>query len=91
MSDLKAYAVGDSDVYAARSAQQALYLANNTCDSVQDDPTFTMDDVILLTDADLDKEYPEFDENEVATGDTTTIRFWLNQMREPDWICGSEW
>ncbi len=91
MSNLKAYAVGDSDVYAARSAEQALYLANNTCDSVDSDPTFTMDDVILLSDSDLDKEYPEFDDNEVATGGTTTIRKCLNQMKNADWLCGSEW
>lgn len=90
MSNLKAYAVGDSDVYAANSAEQALYLANDT-HGIEDDPPFSMDDVILLTDSDLDKEYPEFDENEVATGGTTTIRYWLNQMREPDWICGSDW
>lgn len=91
MSNLKAYAVGDSDFYAARSAEQALYLANNTCGSVHDDPVFTMDDVIELTDSDLDKEYPEFDDNEVATGKTTTIRRCLNKMKHADWLCGSDW
>jgi len=91
MSDLKAYAVGDSDFYAARSAEQALYLANNTCDSVDSDPTFSIDDVIELTDVDLDKEYPEFDDNEVATGGATTIRKLLSQMKNADWLCGSDW
>ncbi len=90
MSNLKAYAVGDSDVYAAESAEQALQLANDISGS-EDEPVFRMDDVILLTDADLDKEYPEFDEDEVATGGTTTIRHWLNEARVPEWICGSDW
>ncbi len=90
MSNLNAYAVGDSDVYAAHTAEQAVNLANDM-HGIEDEPAFSIDDVILLTDADLDKEYPEFDENEVATGGMTTIRHWLNEMNDPGWLCGSDW
>jgi hypothetical protein len=87
MSNLKAFAVGDSDIYAAETAEQALALAND----LAGDDAFELDEVTELVDADLDKEYPEFDEDERPTGGTTTIRFWLSEATEPGWLAVSEW
>lgn len=85
---LKAYAVGDTDIYAAESVEDAVALANIDIGN----PTFyDAEGVAELTDADLDKEYPEFDEDERLTGGTTTIRKWLEEANEPGWLAGSEW
>lgn len=89
MSELKAYAVGDSDIYAAESAEQALDLANDQYGG--EFVTFGIDDVVPLVDYDLDKEYPEFDEDEVATGGVTTIRKWISEAVAPCWLAGSDW
>lgn len=90
MIELKAYAVGDSDIYAAEFAEQALSLANDMHGS-EYDPPFSMKDVVELVDEDLDKEYPEFDEDERPTGGVTTIRIWLSETLTPGWLCGSDW
>lgn len=92
MSELKAYAVGDMDIYAATSKQEALGLANeaHSC-SGYEEPTFEIDEVIELVDSDLDKEYPEFDEDEHPTGGVTTIRIWLSETVTSGWLCGSDW
>lgn len=88
MSNLKAYAVGDMDIYAATSADEALNLANE--DHGGEFPTFDVEDVIELSDSDLDKEYPEIDEDEVPTGGVTTIRLWLEEKLSPGWLAGSD-
>lgn len=90
MSELKAFAVGDSDIYAAEYPEEALRLANEM-HGIDDDPAFSIDDVVLLVDEDLDKEYPEFDEDERPTGGVTTIRIWLSETVTPGWLCGSDW
>jgi hypothetical protein len=87
-SNLKAFWVGDMDIYAAESAEQALRLANEQHGGEFD--TFDEDDVSEVTAERLDKVIPEFDENEAPTGETTTLRKWLEQAVIPDWLCGME-
>lgn len=85
--ELKAYQCSDYDWFAAVSAEQAadLYLAMTGDDEPGDEYPRE------LTDDELDKEYPDFDENERLTGGTTTIRQMLAKHGdEPGWLCGSE-
>lgn len=89
MSELKAFAVGEMDIYAAESVEQALKLANG--DSGDGITFYERDDVIEIVDEDLDKEYPELDENEFPTGGMTSIRIWLSEAVTPGWLCGSDW
>lgn len=89
MNNLKAYAVGDSDTYAAYDAQGALELANDHVGG--DEAVYSIDEVRELTDAELDFPWPEFDENEEVTGYNTSIRKWLSETSEPGYLCGSDW
>lgn len=89
MSDLKAYAVGDSDTYAAYDAQGALDAANDHVGGRE--PVYSIDEVRELTDAELDFPWPEFDENEEVTGNNTSIRKWLSETSEPGYLCGEDW
>lgn len=88
MSALKAYMVGDDDVYAAHSAEEAVRLFRLDVDWGDGDIDI---DVSELTDAELDREYPEFDENERPTGNTITMRKYLAEMTAPGWLAGSSW
>lgn len=84
---MKVYQCSDYDWFAAESAEQAadLYLAMTGDDEPGDEYPRE------LTDAELDKEYPEFDENEQQTGGTTSIRKMLDEHgSDPGWLCGSE-
>jgi hypothetical protein len=42
-----------------------------------------------LTDAELDAERPDYDEDERPTGEATTIRRWLEAATEPGYLCGA--
>lgn len=87
MSDLKAYQVGDSDVYVAEDEAGAMKQA----EEMVGEGEYSITDVRALTDEELDKEYPEFDENEKETGGVATIRQWLSEAVTPGWLCGSDW
>jgi len=84
---LKAFRCTDMDLYAAKDAQQAAEVfEEHTGDKVEDGYPDE------LTDAELDAEQPEFDENENRTGGTTSIRQMLAEHGdEPGWLAGSAW
>lgn len=42
-----------------------------------------------LTAEELDREIPDYDENERPTGQTTTIRHMLEAATEPGYLCGA--
>lgn len=86
---MKVYQCDDSDLYAAISAKQAAELYRDMTDEEPDaDDGYPRE----LTDAELDAEQPEFDENENKTGGVTSIRKMLAEHgNEPGWLAGSEW
>lgn len=81
---LKVYHVDETTLFAARSAEHAAELfAEWTGDDV---------DVASVEEASnefLDKPIPEFDENEMPTGRTTTVRSWLKDA-EPGFLAASD-
>jgi len=84
---LKAFACDDSDLYAAENADQAeqLYVEHVGEPCEEGYPR-------ELTDAELDAEQPEFDENEERTGGTTSVRQMLVEHGdEPGWLAGCDW
>ena len=87
---LKAYHCDDSDVYAAESAEQAAQLWR---EHVGGDEPMEEDYPRELDDAELDKRYPAFDEDErPIEGKTTSVREMLEEHgSEPGWLCGSAW
>jgi hypothetical protein len=88
-SKLKAFRVGDYDVYAATSLTNAMEVANEQCG----DDSNEADDVRDMTDAELDHRYPAFDEDErPIEGETISVREMLAEHgEEPGWLCGSEY
>lgn len=85
---LKAYACDDSDLYAAESLEQAA--------NIYEEHTGVPPNVgypVELTDADLDKRYPAFDEDEnPIEGQTTSVREMLAEHGdEPGWLAGSDY
>jgi hypothetical protein len=88
MNDLKAFACDDTELYAAASAEQAaeLYKVDygEGCDGGSPRE---------LTDAELDKRHPAFDENErPIEGQTRSVREMLAEHgSEPGWLATSEW
>lgn len=88
-TNLKAFHVGDMDIYAAESAEHALQLANEQHGG--DSDTFDLSDVSDVSEDYMDKEFPEFDENELPTGGVSTIRQWLLETVTPGWLCGTEY
>lgn len=82
MSKLNAYRVDDDDYYAAHNEEEASRLAALDW-GVR--PSVTEQ----LTDAELDREVDEYDEDEKPTGRKTTLRVYLNEMTEPGWLAGS--
>lgn len=87
---LKAYQCDDSDVYAAKSAEQAAQLCR-----VQVGGDEPMDDGYPreLTEEELDVRYQAFDEDErPIEGETTSVREILAEHgNEPGCLCGSDW
>lgn len=85
---LKAYACDDSDLYAAESAEQArlLYIGQTGEEPEDGYPR-------ELTDEELDKRQPAFDEDErQIEGETTSVREMLAEHgNEPGWLAGSDW
>jgi hypothetical protein len=87
---LKAYQCDDSDLYAARDAEEAKRLWH---ENVGDDETMDDEYPHELTDDELDHRYPEFDEDErPIPGETISVREMLAQHgTEPGWLAGSDW
>ncbi|MBN8921601.1 MAG: hypothetical protein BGP10_15945 [Rhodanobacter sp. 68-29] len=87
---LKAYQCDDSDVYAANDAEEAKRLWHDT---VGEDEPMADGYPRELDDAELDRRYPAFDENECPIeGQTTSVREMLVEHGDdPGWLCGSEW
>lgn len=83
---MNAYQMDDYDVWAANSIEEAVSdYERETGGKV--DP----EEVRQLTDAELDADIPEFDENEQPTGKMTTIRSWLADMTKPGFLGSSCW
>jgi hypothetical protein len=73
MSDqLKVFHVDDTTLFAARDTEHAVELYTEWCGEPPD-----MNYVREASDEYVDREIPEFDENEAPTGRMTTIRSWL--------------
>ena len=83
--EMKAYEMDDEPtIYAAHDADAAalLYILDGGEQPQEDCPR-------ELTDAELDAEHPDYDENEHPTGTTTTIRRMLEAATEPGFLCGA--
>jgi hypothetical protein len=82
---MKAYDMDDEPTtYAANSPEEAVALyVRDSGEQVEDGYPCE------LTDAALDAERTEYDEDERPTGRTTTIRRWLEAATEPGYLCGA--
>ena len=89
---LKVYQVGDYDLYAAETGQQALdlYRKDEDLEESGSGEDFVKAEVRELSDAELDAELPETDENGALTGRMTSIRRWLSEKGEPGWLAWSD-
>ncbi|KAF1045652.1 hypothetical protein [Xylophilus sp.] len=84
---LKAFYCNESEVYAATNAEHAAELMDDLTGAK---PSAGYPEE--LTDAQLNVQYPAFDENEQPTGEMTSIRQMLAEHGdEPGWLCGSDW
>lgn len=86
MNKLNAYQVDDANVYAGATAEEA---ADAFAEDVGE--IVNMADVRQLTDAELDADIPEFDENEAQTGNMTTLRAYLDEATAPGFLATSDW
>ena len=82
---MKAYEMDDEPtIYAANRAREAAMLYHTPGGEPLEDG-FPRE----LTDAELDAERPDYDEDERPTGEATTIRRWLESATEPGYLCGA--
>lgn len=82
---MKAYEMDDEPtIYAANSEEEAMRLYGQVGE-LPLEPGYPRE----LTDAELDAEQPDCDENEEPTGETTTVRRWLEAATEPGYLCGA--
>jgi hypothetical protein len=83
---MRAFQVSDCEWWAAvdESACRADY--KDTTGEDVDDDAFRE-----LTDAELDKEIPETDEDERPTGNMTTMRAFLDEMTGPGFLAGTDY
>lgn len=83
---LKAFQCSDNDWYAAKDAAEASLLHADLCGDAPEDPY-----PAELTDEELDRPLPEFDEDEQQTGNMTSLRQILAEHGdEPGWLAGTE-
>ena len=83
--ELKAFHVSDCEIYAALSSDQAARLyEDETGESCEEGYPCE------LSQEELDKPTPEFDEDENQTGDMTSIANWLREA-SPGFLCGTEY
>lgn len=83
---LKAFMMDDyGTLYAAENAEQAARLyVEDAGEAIE------LEEVRELTDAELDAEQPETDENEQPTGGLTSVRQWLKEMSEAGFLAGRD-
>ena len=82
---MQAYEMDDEPtIYAANSAWEAanIYVSDTGEKLEAGYPR-------MLTDSELDAEFPDYDEDERLTGATTTIRRWLEAATEPGFLAGA--
>jgi len=82
---VKAYEMDDEPtIYAAHDADAAamIYILDGGEEPQDGYPR-------ELTDEELDRERPDYDEDERQTGETTTIRRWLEVATEPGFLGGA--
>lgn len=82
---LRCYQVGDSDWFAATSAEQALELMREMVGDEDWDPSDY--EVNLASEEMLDMRWREEDE---PTKDAGSLREWLTEANEPGWLNGTE-
>ncbi|HFF6004428.1 hypothetical protein [Stenotrophomonas maltophilia] len=89
MTMLKAYAVNDSDLYAAATADEAVKAYLEHCgEDVEVEAGYPIE----LSDADIDKPIPAFDEDEQPTGEMTSIRQFLAEHGDqPGFLASSDY
>lgn len=83
--NLKAFYVDDMPtIYAAESAEEAARLyeedVGDPCDEGYPQE---------VSETELDRSIPDFGENELPTGEMTTMRAWLDEA-SPGFLCGAE-
>lgn len=92
LQELKAYQVGDCDVVAAYTPEQAIEVLNDVCgypiaENVFD---FTLEDVKLVSDGILDaRQYYDLDEGKTVNLETS-LREDLALLTEPQYFYGWE-
>ena len=72
---MKAYYINEDEIWAANSLEEAIADYEETSGEKLDNP----EDVREATDAELDTQIKEYDDNEEPTGDTTSMRQWLRE------------
>lgn len=83
--ELKAFQCSDCDWYAAKDATHASDLHFDLCGELPEDPY-----PVEVSDEELDREVPDFNEDGEPTGEMTTMRRWLAEIEGPGWLCGTE-
>jgi hypothetical protein len=83
---LKAYRISECEWWAAQSVDAAIasYL-----DVTGEEPN--REEIEMLDDPELDREFPEHDENENPTGKMTTFRKLLTEMHGPGFLAATEY
>jgi len=91
MSELKAYQVGDCDVVAAYTPEQAIEVLSVVCGYPHNETfDFTLEEVKLVSDGILDaRQFYDLDEA-VTINLETSLREDLALMTEPQYIYGWE-
>lgn len=93
MSELKAYQVGECDVVAAYTPEQAIEVLREVCGyPIEDDCMFdiTIEDVKLVSDGILDaRQYYDLDEGKTVDLETS-LREDLALLTEPQYFYGWE-
>ena len=72
---MKAYYINEDEIWAASSLEEAIADYEQTTGEKLENP----EDVREATDAELDTQIKEYDENEEPTGDTVSMRQWLRE------------
>jgi hypothetical protein len=87
VSKMKAFQVDDYTWYAAETAEQAIEVYKaDTGEDVDTDDGYPSE----VSDARLDADIPEYDENEMRTGRWTNMRTFLEEATGPGFLASSE-
>lgn len=84
---MKAFWMDDeNEIYAADTPEEATAFYAADCGEPPDDG-YPRE----LTDAELDADRADYDEDEKPTGKMTTVRRWLEEATEPGYLAGGGW